>query len=88
MEDMVNYLTTILEIADRQFNLIEASNNKVKFHTGGKKSRLTYTLNTKLNHIICTDIYDREINEKIMDDLTYESISEFIVSSEIKAILN
>lgn len=85
---MVNYLITILDIDSREFNLIEASDNKVKFHTGGNKSRLTYTLNTRLNHIVCTDIHEREINEKIMNDLTYESISEFIRGSEIKAMFN
>jgi hypothetical protein len=84
----VEYIKLIGDVMDREFEDISEEGVTIKFSTGGRKSRLDFVYSTRTGHIICTDSLDREVNEAILGDFTYESISDFVVSSEIKAIFN
>lgn len=84
----VEYINLIGDVMGREFRDISEEEGKIKFNTGGKKSRLDFVYSTRTGHIICIDVFDREINEAILEDFTYESIRDFVVSSEIKAIFN
>ncbi len=84
----VEYINLIGEVMGREFKDISEEGVTIKFSTGGRKSRLDFVYSTRTGHIVCTDILDREVNEAILSDFTYESVSEFVVASEIKAIFN